>query len=164
MNKNENVVYYSGTDGKIIRTDHTFIEYDKGGEIIRKTEYDYGCPKEIREYDPNGRVWLIRKLMPGMIDPGPDDLYESCYMQYFPDGKIKRQVTTHYDKGIMSYYEIGIEDRDNAIWIESVYDKNGTPDSISIYSESDASIKSVIVNKSDDEKSIQYNMDDLCCF
>jgi antitoxin component YwqK of YwqJK toxin-antitoxin module len=164
MNKNENVVYYSGTDGKIIRTDHTFIEYDKGGEIIRKTEYDYGCPKEIREYDPNGRVWLIRKLMPGMIDPGPDDLYESCYMQYFSDGKIKRQVTTHYDKGIMSYYEIGIEDRDNAIWIESVYDKNGTPDSISIYSESDASIKSVIVNKSDDEKSIQYNMDDLCCF
>ena len=164
MNKNENVVYYSGTDGKIIRTDHTFIEYDKGGEIIRKTEYDYGCPKEIREYDPNGRVWLIRKLMPGMLDPGPDDLYESCYMQYFSDGKIKRQVTTHYDKGIMSYYEIGIEDRDNAIWIESVYDKNGTPGSISIYSESDASIKSVIVNKSDDEKSIQYNMDDPCCF
>lgn len=156
MNKNENVVYYSGTDGKIIRTDHTFIEYDKGGEIIRKTEYDYGCPKEIREYDPNGRVWLIRKLMPGMIDPGPDDLYESCYMQYFSDGKIRRQVTTHYDNGIMYYYEIGIEDRNNEMWIETEFSDDQSLNRISVYPESKKSFKSITIDDQGKILNIQY--------
>jgi antitoxin component YwqK of YwqJK toxin-antitoxin module len=156
MNKNENVVYYSGTDGKIIRTDHTFIEYDKGGEIIRKTEYDYGCPKEIREYDSNGRVWLIRKLMPGMIDPGPDDLYESCYMQYFSDGKIRRQVTTHYDNGIMYYYEIGIEDRNNEIWIETEFSDDQSLNRISVYPESKKSFKSITIDDQGKILNIQY--------
>jgi len=155
MSKEKKVVFHIGHDGNYDNNGN-FIEYDKEGRVIRKTEYNGDCLDAIREYDENGHDWLTRRFKYPVIDPGPVDLWDSFYTQYFPDGEMKRLAYTRYDRGIMTSYIIEINDRSNKVVVDTDFKGNLSLDGITICPYAENPFKTITFDDKGKILDIQY--------